>query len=170
MYSGGANIGGGAGLDSTQAVSLEKKITLEHAGYDYGGYKEKGGLLDLKIYKEVLRRAREYRRGHSAFRESQEGDGGGGGEDSFSDVQRMLQHAKIHEPGGRPLTARNQPQVFVYQALKDVLGEHPDLKQIHAARGWKETNQQYLAEALRILGDKDSLTQLREKSIDKDFT
>jgi hypothetical protein len=169
MYSGGPDIGSGGGLDSTQAMSLEKKITLEHAGYDYGGYKEKGGLLDLKIYKEALRRAREYRRSHNAFAGSQEGDGGGG-EDSFSDVQSMLQHAKIHEPGGKPLTVRNQPQVFVYQALKDILSERPDLKKIHAARGWKETNQQYLAEALRILGDKNSLTQFREKSVDKDFT
>jgi len=162
-------MGGGTGGPEA-STSSGKEITLEHAGYDYVGYKGRKGLLDLKVYKEVLRRAREYRSGHNISAERQNGGIGGGGKDSFSEVQDILEHAKIHEPGGKPLTVRNQPQVFIYQALNDVLNEHPELETRYASKGWKKTNEQKVAETLKILGDETSLNQLREKSTDKDLT
>ena len=150
---------GGGTAGSEAPTSSGKEITLEHAGYDHAGYQGRGGLLDSKEYKEVLRRAREYRGGRKVSAEK----------NSFSEVQDILQHAKIYAPGGKPLTVRNQPQVFIYQALNDVLNEHPKLETIYASRGWKKTNEQKVAETLKILGDETSLDQLRKKSADKDF-
>lgn len=129
-------------------------------GYAHEAYKGRAGFLDKDDYRDVLDRAREYQRGNVVSAGKSETGGESTQEkDPLSSVQRMLNHLDVHKQFG----TNNKQEVFLYQALKDFLHEHPEV--VHRYQDSKHvtmTDEQVLAEAYKILGDESSLALLEQ--------
>ena len=159
-------MGGGNGLDASAIPEKEgKDITLRNKGYDHEGYHKRGGLLYKEDYKTVLDRARDYQRLSNVSAATSEPEGVRGHEkDPRSAVQKMLNHLDIH----KQFSANNQQEVFLFQAIKDFLQEHPEVAaEYEKSKHTIITDEQILAEAYKILGDEESqnaLNLLKERN------
>lgn len=161
MYFQGSHMGGGKGLDSSVPAKEGKEINLrDDKGYDHEGYQGRVGFLSKEDYRNVLDRARKYQKGAVAPAMAETGTVSiQEKKDPLSSVRRMLNHLDVHKQFG----TNNNQEVFLYQALRDFLQEHPEAVNRYQSNNHViMTDEQILAEAYKMLGDEDSLKLLAE--------
>ena len=146
-------MGGGKEMDTPVPAKKEEVVInlRDDKGYAHEAYKRRAGFLSKEDYRTVLDRAREYQRG-TISTSAQE-------QDPLPSVQKMLNHLDVHKQFG----TNDKQEVFLYQAFKDFLHEHPE-----AVNRYQDnehvimTDEQVLAEAYKILGDESSLALLEQ--------
>ncbi|MCR4281001.1 MAG: hypothetical protein NUV88_01565 [Candidatus Kaiserbacteria bacterium] len=155
-------MGGGKSLDSSATAGKDEVVLnlRDNKGYAHEAYKGRAGFLSKEDYRTVLDKAREYQKGTVAPTMGETGTvSAQEKKDPLSSVMKMLNHLDVHKQFG----TNNKQEVFLYQALKDFLQEHPEaVNRYQDTQHIIMTDEQILAEAYKILGDEDSLKLLAE--------
>lgn len=110
----------------------KKERTQEEIGQGYDKYKNVGGILSSEEYQDVLKRA---------------ADG------TFSNSKWFVNAHSMTQSAGIPLSSET---ATIYGILRD---EKPDPVKEHYS---EKSDQELLAEALRIVGDESSLSKFIE--------